>query len=155
VFEDPRATTSDPAGSRYSTQEWLDAIEQAREVALATSLSSAGGSSSTSAGGNPFPSSAHSSHNPHGPYHNGSPAHMGEGFDSGATLDSNPPQQHYQHRHVLKQTLRRTNTDEYDEGGGGSGDGGGNGNSAVAGAFATGRKRFSKRHSKSGLAAVF
>ncbi|KAF1825610.1 Pkinase-domain-containing protein [Dissoconium aciculare CBS 342.82] len=104
VFEDPRATTSDPAGSRYSTQEWLDAIEQAREVALATSLSSAGGSSSTSAGGNPFPSSAHN---------------------------------------------------EYDEGGGGSGDGGGNGNSAVAGAFATGRKRFSKRHSKSGLAAVF
>lgn len=34
IFEDPKSTTSDPDGSRYSSQEWIDSIEQAREYAL-------------------------------------------------------------------------------------------------------------------------
>ncbi|KAJ8104561.1 hypothetical protein OPT61_g10692 [Boeremia exigua] len=34
VFEDPKSTTSDPDGSKYSSQEWIDSIEQAREYAL-------------------------------------------------------------------------------------------------------------------------
>ena len=35
MFEDPQNTTSDPNGSKYSTQEWLDGLEQAREFASA------------------------------------------------------------------------------------------------------------------------
>ncbi|KAJ4342079.1 serine/threonine protein kinase [Didymella glomerata] len=34
VFEDPKSTTSDPDGSKYSSQEWIDSIEQARDYAL-------------------------------------------------------------------------------------------------------------------------
>ncbi|KAF2749851.1 Pkinase-domain-containing protein [Sporormia fimetaria CBS 119925] len=33
VFEDPKSTPSDPNGSKYSTQEWLESIEQARDFA--------------------------------------------------------------------------------------------------------------------------
>jgi 3-phosphoinositide dependent protein kinase-1 len=33
VFEDPKSTTSDPNGSKYSTQEWLESIDQARDFA--------------------------------------------------------------------------------------------------------------------------
>lgn len=40
VFEDPKSTTSDPDGSKYSTQEWLDSIENAREYALSQSMNS-------------------------------------------------------------------------------------------------------------------
>lgn len=39
VFEDPKSTTSDPDGSKYSTQEWLDSIEQARDYAFAQTMS--------------------------------------------------------------------------------------------------------------------
>jgi 3-phosphoinositide dependent protein kinase-1 len=38
VFEDPKSTTSDPDGSKYSTQEWLDSIEQAKDYAISQSL---------------------------------------------------------------------------------------------------------------------
>ncbi|OAL52195.1 serine/threonine protein kinase-like protein [Pyrenochaeta sp. DS3sAY3a] len=39
VFEDTKSTTSDPDGSKYSTQEWLDSIEQARDYAFAQTMS--------------------------------------------------------------------------------------------------------------------
>jgi 3-phosphoinositide dependent protein kinase-1 len=38
VFEDPKSTTSDPNGSKYSTQEWMESIEQARDYALSQSM---------------------------------------------------------------------------------------------------------------------
>ncbi|KAA8626251.1 3-phosphoinositide-dependent protein kinase 1 [Pyrenophora tritici-repentis] len=38
VFEDPKNTTSDPDGSKYSSQEWLDSIEQARDYAFAQTM---------------------------------------------------------------------------------------------------------------------
>lgn len=38
VFEDSKSTISDPEGSRYSTQEWLDSIEQARDFAISQSM---------------------------------------------------------------------------------------------------------------------
>lgn len=120
TFEDPRATTADPAGSKYSTQEWLDAIEQAREVAAATeglnaSFASSSNSPADSDTAMPLPSPL-----------------LGEGGGGG--------------RHMLRHTLRRGNTeeDQFDEHGGGGG-----------GVGFGGKKRFSKRHSKSGLAAVF
>ncbi|KAH6633271.1 kinase-like domain-containing protein, partial [Boeremia exigua] len=34
IFEDPKSTTSDPDGSKYSSQEWIDSVEQARDYAL-------------------------------------------------------------------------------------------------------------------------
>ncbi|KAF2757806.1 kinase-like protein [Pseudovirgaria hyperparasitica] len=34
VFEDPKATTSDPDGSAFSCQEWMDVIERAKEFAM-------------------------------------------------------------------------------------------------------------------------
>jgi 3-phosphoinositide dependent protein kinase-1 len=40
VFEDPKNTTSDPDGSKYSSQEWLDSIDNAREYALSQSMTS-------------------------------------------------------------------------------------------------------------------
>ncbi|EUC32702.1 hypothetical protein COCCADRAFT_97981 [Bipolaris zeicola 26-R-13] len=39
VFEDTKSTTSDPEGSKYSTQEWLDSIEQARDYAFSQTMS--------------------------------------------------------------------------------------------------------------------
>ncbi|KAF1944845.1 hypothetical protein EJ02DRAFT_420145 [Clathrospora elynae] len=38
VFEDPKSTTSDPDGSKYSSQEWLDSIEQARDYAFSQTM---------------------------------------------------------------------------------------------------------------------
>jgi 3-phosphoinositide dependent protein kinase-1 len=40
VFEDPKSTTSDPDGSKYSSQEWIDSIDNAREYALSQSMAS-------------------------------------------------------------------------------------------------------------------
>ena len=111
TFEDPRATTSDPAGSKYSTQEWLDTLDNARDIAMAQSLT---------------------------------PTYSGETLLN--AVDSNSPDESMgvdavmpmagpagsgRHHH-MRQTLRRNTDDERDA-----------------------RKRFSKRHSKSGLAAVF
>ena len=38
VFEDPKSTTSDPNGSKFYTQEWLDCINQARDYAISQSM---------------------------------------------------------------------------------------------------------------------
>ncbi|KAL6702919.1 serine/threonine protein kinase [Coniothyrium glycines] len=38
VFDDPKSTTSDPDGSKYSSQEWLDSIEQARDFAISQTM---------------------------------------------------------------------------------------------------------------------
>lgn len=37
-FDDPRSTPSDPEGSKYSTREWLEMIDRAKEVAISQSL---------------------------------------------------------------------------------------------------------------------
>lgn len=42
VFEDPKSTTSDPNGSKFSTQEWLECIEQARDFAQSMANSYSG-----------------------------------------------------------------------------------------------------------------
>ncbi|KAH9825704.1 Serine/threonine-protein kinase PKH1 [Teratosphaeria destructans] len=116
TFEDPRGTTADPAGTKYSTQEWLESLEQAREFAIAQSMTS-------SYSGQSVLDNLESSVS--------SPADS-IGGDAATPLPGD--------RHTLRQTLRKT-TDGDDMGSSG-------------GAF-KGRKRFSKRHSKSGLAAVF
>lgn len=111
TFEDPHATTSDPAGSKYSTQEWLDALDQARELAISIqSLASYSGDSMLT----PTLSSPSDS----------------IGGDMGALPGSSE-------RHALRQTLRKGVEEE------------------TSGSAFKGRKRFSKRHSKGGLAAVF
>ena len=120
AFEDPRGTTSDPAGSKYSTQEWLDALEQARELALA--VNAVGSSYSDN--------SLFSDSNMNSAISSPIDSTGGDG-----TMPMGGPGNSEQQRHNLRQTLRRAED--------GSGDG------------FKGRKRFSKRHSKSGLAAVF
>jgi 3-phosphoinositide dependent protein kinase-1 len=121
TFEDPRATTSDPAGSKYSTQEWLDSVEQAREIALSQSASSS------------YVGDVN------GMNMNGMNSDMNMDMDSPVESlggDSAMPMSGPSTVvHSGRQTLRKEKDD---------GDGSGKG-----------RKRFSKRHSKSGLAAVF
>lgn len=129
TFEDPRATTSDPAGSKFSTQEWLDSLEQAREVALSQSYMSTGSFS----GGE-----SSSLYVSNGGGDGGSPADSLGGGGGGDQLGTMPGPN--VERHALRQTLRKTHT--------------GDGGEGEFGARA-GKKRFSKRHSKSGLAAVF
>ncbi|KAF2149234.1 Pkinase-domain-containing protein [Myriangium duriaei CBS 260.36] len=38
TFEDPRASPSDPQGSKYSTDEWMEKIEWAKELAISQSV---------------------------------------------------------------------------------------------------------------------
>ena len=103
TFEDPRATPLDPAGSKFSSQEWLESLDRARELALALQ-----------------PSNSHSRS-----YMDGSSQSSPGGEDAAMPMPG---------PHAMRQTLRK--------GTGGLGE-------------EMGRKRFSKRHSKSGLAAVF
>lgn len=117
TFEDPRATTSDPAGSKYSTQEWLDAVEQAREFALATSMSNSYSGDSML---NDLNTSAMSS-----------PA---DSLGGDAAMPMSGPSTG-ERSHNLRHTLRKNTGDDESS--------------------LKGRKRFSKRHSRSGLAAVF
>lgn len=117
TFEDPRATTSDPAGSRYSTQEWLDAVQQAQEVAMATSVTNSYSGDSML---NDLNASAVSS-----------PA---DSLGADAVLPMSGPSA--SERHNLRHTLRKNTDDESIKG-------------------RDKRHRFSKRNSKSGLAAVF
>ncbi|KAF2276722.1 kinase-like protein [Westerdykella ornata] len=42
VFEDCKSTVSDPNGSKYSTQEWIESIEQARDFAQSMAMSYSG-----------------------------------------------------------------------------------------------------------------
>ncbi|QIW97720.1 hypothetical protein AMS68_003238 [Peltaster fructicola] len=113
TFEDPRATTADPAGSKFCTQEWLQALEQAKELFLSNQQQSTATSYSADSmlnglNDSSLPSSADSLN------------------DSVAPLSGG---------HHLRQTLRKEPGD--------------------SSALDKGRRRFSKRHSKSGLAAVF
>ncbi|KAK3116675.1 serine/threonine protein kinase [Teratosphaeriaceae sp. CCFEE 6253] len=117
IFEDPRATTSDPAGSKFSTQEWLEAVEQAREVAMAQSMTNSYASDSMMNG-----MAQHSGLS--------SPADSLGGGDTVGVMPGPNVE-----RHALRQTLRKNTGDDMDGG--------------------KGRRRFSKRNSKSGLAAVF
>lgn len=117
TFEDPRATTSDPQGSKYSTQEWLDAVEQAREVALATSMTDSDFSQAMISDLNRTDGTVMSS-----------PSDS-VGCDAAMPLSGPSAGE----RHALRHTLRKNTDDE----------------------SLKGRRRFSKRHSKSGLAAVF
>ncbi|KAK5175872.1 serine/threonine protein kinase [Saxophila tyrrhenica] len=117
TFEDPRATTADPAGSKYSTQEWLDALDNAKEIAIATSTA---GSASYAGGKSTYSSVS-------------SPADS-MGADAAMPMSGPSAERH----HMMRHTLRKSHTD------------GGDGGESLKG-----RKRFSKRHSKSGLAAVF
>ncbi|EGP90945.1 uncharacterized protein MYCGRDRAFT_65163 [Zymoseptoria tritici IPO323] len=121
TFEDPRATTSDPQGSKYSTQEWLDAVDLAREVAIATSLTNSYSSDSMLNDGGAGTSGMMD----------------GAGGDRDAAMPLGGPS--VGDRHNLRHTLRK-NTDD---------------GTGAGGESLKGRRRFSKRHSKSGLAAVF
>lgn len=47
MFEDPKSTTSDPNGSKFYTQEWLDCIEQARDYAISQSMTNSYSGDST------------------------------------------------------------------------------------------------------------
>ncbi|KAK3721779.1 serine/threonine protein kinase [Vermiconidia calcicola] len=114
TFEDPRATTSDPAGSKYSTQEWLDALDNARDIAMATALSN-------SYSGDSFLNPADSSIS--------SPS---DSLGGDAAMPMSGPSVD---RHHMRNTLRKNTDESFDS--------------------SKTRKRFSKRHSKSGLAAVF
>ncbi|KAI7669458.1 hypothetical protein KC318_g4648, partial [Hortaea werneckii] len=107
TFEDPRATTSDPAGSKFSTQEWLDSVSQAKELALSQQHNGKYGSYTNDLDHSGVSSPSDSI-----------------GGDAAMPME----------RHNLRQTLRKNTGDEEP---------------------LIGRKRFSKRHSKSGLAAVF
>jgi len=112
VFEDPKATTSDPDGSMYSAREWLDAINRAKDFAISQSLTNSYSGDSTF---NDLSSTLSSPSSTLG----------GDGaLDTVSTLAS---------RHLRKDPSS-------DRGDGDS---------------LKGRKRFSKRHSKNGLAAVF
>ncbi|KAK4983771.1 serine/threonine protein kinase [Elasticomyces elasticus] len=110
TFEDPRATTSDPDGSKYSTAEWLEMIERAKDFALSQSISSYSGDSTFNELGSAISSPSSTL-----------------GGDAAGELPNIPSSGH---------RLRKEHRD-------------GDGDSVK------GRKRFSKRHSKSGLAAVF
>ncbi|KAF2400551.1 kinase-like protein [Trichodelitschia bisporula] len=113
LFEDPKATTSDPDGSHYAAQEWLDTLARAREFALSQSLTN---SYSGDSGFNDLGSALSSP-----------TSTLGGGQGPGDALDGvNIPS--------ASSRLRKGDDDT---------------------ASLRGRKRFSKRHSKNGLAAVF
>ena len=101
-FEDPRATPSDPEGSRYCAQEWLEALERAKEYAMPLGLNKSYSDGSAIS----------------------SPASTFEA-ENGLDGVNAPPTRH---------TLRKEHGDSDS---------------------LRGVKRFSKRHSKNGLAAVF
>ncbi|KAI5271341.1 Pkinase-domain-containing protein [Aureobasidium subglaciale] len=109
-FEDPRATTSDPDGSKYSTKEWMDAIDRARDVALSQSMAD------SYSGESQYGDLASTMSSPT----------SASGGDGGGEQQS---------LHSVRNTLRKDPGD----------------NESVK----SRKPRFSKRHSKSGLAAVF
>jgi len=107
TFEDPRATTADPDGSKYSTKEWIENIDWSKELAVAHNIQTSYSGESVF---NELGSSA------------SSPV-------SGSTTDTAERPGHH------RQTLKKEQGDSDS---------------------LKGRKnRFSKRQSKSGLAAVF
>ncbi|KEQ71697.1 Pkinase-domain-containing protein [Aureobasidium namibiae CBS 147.97] len=109
-FEDPRATTSDPEGSKYSTQEWLEAIDRAKDVAQSQAMAN------SYSGESQYGDLASTMSSPT----------SASGGDGGGEQQS---------IHSVRNTLRKDPGD----------------NESVK----SRKPRFSKRHSKSGLAAVF
>lgn len=109
IFEDPKATPSDPEGSKYTAQEWLDALEQAKDFANSQSMAS---SYSGDSAFNELSSTISSPSSTLG----------GDSALDGVNIPTS--------RHLRK--------GDHDDSG-----------------SIKGRKRFSKRHSKNGLAAVF
>lgn len=108
TFEDPRGSVSDPEGSKYSTQEWIEKIEWAKELAISQSVAtsfSADSQYTDMASAIPSPAST---------------------AGSEANVDNMPPSHT---RNVLR---REGDTESLKK-----------------------KHRFSKRQSKSGLAAVF
>ncbi|KAF2465496.1 serine/threonine protein kinase-like protein [Lindgomyces ingoldianus] len=105
VFEDPSNTTRDPEGSKYSTQEWLDNIEKARDWGLSQSMANSYSEDSTLNDLNSTLSSPAST----------------LGGDSALDGVNIPTARHLRKEHEETNSLK-------------------------------GRKRFSKRHSKNGLA---
>jgi len=102
VLEDPKSTTSDPDGSKYSTQEWLDSIDQARDYAMSQSMAASDASLTYLTSTLTSPAST---------------------LDADAALDGVdiPSSRHLRKEHGDADSMK-------------------------------GRKRFSKRHSKNGLA---
>ena len=111
TFEDPKATASDPAGSGYCAQEWMEIVGRARELGLPQGINKSYSDGSTF---NEINSSI------------SSPASTLDA-DNGFEGVSIPPSRH---------TLRKEQSDKDSE-------------------SLRGVKRFSERHSKNGLAAVF
>lgn len=184
TFEHPRPSSSagiDAAGTRFATQDWLEAIEQAREVAASqpSAASSTSSANALTGGAGPRGGSSHLGHHSHG---HGSPSANSPAASLGGDAAMPLPGSAIEgaaggggSRHMLRHTLRRGPPSgpqpqqvhllqDDDNGYGGSqqfdedgnvrdgGNSGSSGGGALSGAFA---KRFSKRHSKSGLAAVF
>jgi 3-phosphoinositide dependent protein kinase-1 len=108
VFEDPKATTSDPDGSKYSAQEWLDNIERARELAISQSMTN------SYSGDSAFNDLASTISSPASTL----------GGDTAFDGVNIPTARHLRKEHADNESIK-------------------------------GRKRFSRRHSKNGLAAVF
>lgn len=107
TFEDPKSASSDRAASSASAQEWLDAIETAREMALSQNSSISYTSDQSLQNG-------------------------AAGSSRDLDLDSPPRLENGQGRNTLQKYQANPESDSF-----------------------MGRKRFSKRQSKSGLAAVF
>ncbi|GAB7356476.1 hypothetical protein MBLNU459_g7238t1 [Dothideomycetes sp. NU459] len=112
-FEDPRATTSDPDGSKYSTQEWLECIERAKEIAMSQSMAN--------------------SYSGDSQYNDLNSAMSSPTSNNGGDGTSDLPMSLA--GHSGRNTLRKEQGD----------------NESVK----SRKPRFSKRHSKNGLAAVF
>ncbi|TKX21859.1 serine/threonine-protein kinase-like protein 8 [Elsinoe australis] len=107
TFEDPRASTSDPDGSKYSTKEWMEKIDWAKELAASQSVANSYSADSQYSGlGSAIPTP-----------------------NSAAASDLNLDQTVH-----TRGVLRRDGDNE---------------------SLRSRKNRFSKRHSKSGLAAVF
>ncbi|KAF2096957.1 Pkinase-domain-containing protein [Rhizodiscina lignyota] len=121
VFEDPKATTADPDGSKYSTAEWMDSLERARDLALSHSLSN---SYSGDSGLNDLSSTMSSPNSTLGV----------QDQIEGVNIPIGT-------RHLMRKKDRRDETDNDGE--------------SVRSLGGKGRKRFSRRQSKNGLAAVF
>lgn len=107
IFEDPKAASSDGPATSASAQEWLDAIETAREMALSQNSSISYTSDQSLQNG-------------------------AAGSSRDLDLDSPPRPETGQGRNTLQKHQANPESDSF-----------------------MGRKRFSKRQSKSGLAAVF
>jgi 3-phosphoinositide dependent protein kinase-1 len=109
VFEDPRSTTSNVAASAMSTQEWLDTLDRAKEMALSQQ------------------GSVYSSDEPF--------RDLSSGLSSHANTLDHSSECHGEGSSAGRSTLVKHSTTDSES--------------------VKGKKRFSRRHSKNGLSAVF